>query len=136
MPALPEPSDYPDAAVIIYDGHCQFCSRQVRRLARIDGKNRLSFLCLHDPQIKTRFPALSHEEMMDAMHLVEPSGKTYRGAAAFRVLTRRLPRLWPLMPIMHFPFSLPLWHAIYRYIARRRYRMNCDDGSCEIHFRK
>ena len=136
MPTLPKPIDYPDAAVVIYDGHCQFCSKQVRRLARLDGKNRLSFLSLHDPQVKADFPALSHEELMEAMCLVDPSGRTYLGAAAFRVLTRRLPWLWVLMPILHLPFSLPFWQAIYRFIARRRYRMNCDDDSCQIHFRK
>ena len=136
MPTLPEPGDYPDAAVVIYDGQCQFCSQQVRRLAGLDGKNRLSFLSLHDPLVKTRFPALSHEELMEAMYLVEPSGRAYRGAAAFRVLTRRIPWLWPLMPILHLPFSLPLWQAIYRFIARRRSRIKCDDGTCQIHLRK
>ena len=136
MASLPDPNDYPAASVVIYDGHCQFCSRQVHRLARLDGKNRLSFLSLHDPQVKADFPALSHEELMEAMCLVGPSGRTYRGAAAFRVLTRRLPRLWALMPILHLPFSLPLWQAIYRFIARRRYGMNCEDGNCQIHLRK
>lgn len=136
MASLPDPNDYPEASVVIYDGHCQFCSRQVRRLARLDGKNRLSFLSLHDPRIESDFPALSHDELMEAMHLVEPSGEIHRGAAAFRLMTRRLPRLWILVPLMHLPFSLPLWQAIYRFIARRRYRMNCDEESCQTHLHK
>jgi predicted DCC family thiol-disulfide oxidoreductase YuxK len=136
MSILPDPNDYPAASVVIYDGQCQFCSRQVRRLARLDGKNRLSFLSLHDPRIESDFPALSHDELMEAMHLVEPSGTIHRGAAAFRLMTRRLPRLWILVPLMHLPFSLPLWQAIYHYIARRRYRMNCDEGTCQTHLHK
>ena len=136
MSSLPDPNDYPEARVVIYDGHCQFCSRPVQRLARLDGKNRLSFLSLHDPRIESDFPALSHDELMEAMHLVEPSGEIHRGAAAFRLMTRRLPRLWILVPLMHLPFSLPLWQAIYRFIARRRCRMNCDEESCQTHLHK
>ena len=89
MTSLPDPNDYPEASVVIYDGQCQFCSRQVRRLAHLDGKNRLSIISLHDPGIESDFPALSHDELMEAMHLVEPSGKIHRGAAAFRLMTRR-----------------------------------------------
>ena len=116
MASLPDPNDYPEASVVIYDGHCQFCSRQVRRLARLDGKHRLSFLSLHDPRIESDFPALSHDELMEAMHLVEPSGKIHRGAAAFRLMTRRLPRLWILVPLMHLPFSLPLSSSHFCYL--------------------
>ena len=136
MASLPDPSDYPAASVVIYDGECQFCTRQVKRLAALDGKNRLSFLSLHDPTIETDFPALSHEQLMEAMHLVEPTGTIHRGAAAFRLMTRRIPRLWILMPLMHLPFSLPLWQAIYRFIAKRRYRINCDEGTCQAHQHK
>jgi hypothetical protein len=40
---------------------------------------------------------------------------------------------------MHIPFSLPLWRAIYKQVARRRYLFGriqtCDDGSCKLHTR-
>ena len=62
------------------------------------------------------------------------------GAAAFRYLTTRLPRLFPLAPLMHLPFTLPIWKWGYRQVAKRRYlagkTTNCDDGSCAVHFKK
>ena len=136
MITLPHPADYPAAAVLIYDGHCKFCGRQVQRIARLDRKKQLAFLSLHDPLVEEQFPSLCYQELMDAMHLVEPSGTVHRGAAAFRFLTRLLPPLWPLMPVLHLPFSLPLWQAIYRFIARRRMSLNCDKAGCQVHVRK
>ena len=136
MPPLPNPADHPAAEVLIYDGHCQFCTKQVRRICGWDGKNRIAFLSLHDPVVAQLYPDLSHDEMMKAMVIVDHTGKYHRGAAAIRRLTIRLPRLWLLAPFLHIPFSLPIWSIGYRWIARRRYQLNCEDESCSIHFRK
>ena len=135
---FPHPNDHPHTDVLIYDGKCQFCSKQVRRLANWDRQKTLSFLSLHDPLVFERYPDLTHDQLMEAMVLVTQQGKRYSGAAAFRCLTRKLPRLWILIPLLHIPLSLPLWQWVYRKIARQRYRWNknqdCDDGQCSIHF--
>lgn len=139
---LPLPSDRPESAVVIYDGKCRFCRAQVERLCRWDRKGRLSFLSLHDPLAATLLPGISHEQMLEQMYVVEPGGRSYGGAAAFRYLTRRLPRLWLLAPLMHIPGTLPIWQWFYRQIALRRYQLGgkmgdtCDDTSCEIHFKR
>ena len=72
MPPLPNPADHPAAEVLIYDGHCQFCTKQVRRICGWDGKNRIAFLSLHDPVVAQLYPDLSHDEMMKAMVIVDP----------------------------------------------------------------
>ena len=136
QPNLPSPDDLPQADVVIFDGNCVFCRRQVNRLAHWDGGRRLAFISLHDPSIAKRYPGLSHDEMMRQMYVITRDGRRYGGAAAFRYLTRRLPRLWPLAPLMHVPFSLPVWQWAYRQVAKRRYRKNgrdaCDE-TCDIH---
>jgi predicted DCC family thiol-disulfide oxidoreductase YuxK len=122
------------ADVVIYDGDCPFCRAQVARLARWDGGGRLAFASLHDPWVRDRFPDLSREQLMQQMYVVTRDGRRYAGAEGVRYLTRRLPRLWLLAPLLHIPFSLPIWQWIYRRIARRRYQQNqtglCDD-TCE-----
>lgn len=137
---LPSPAELPDAPVVIYDGHCKFCTGQVKNLARWDGRGRVAFISLHDPEVARRWPDLTHDMLMDQMYLVDPQGNRYGGAAAFRYLTRKLPLLWVLAPVMHIPFSLPLWQFMYRQVAKRRYLMgkttdSCDDGSCKVHFK-
>jgi predicted DCC family thiol-disulfide oxidoreductase YuxK len=133
-PVLPTPTDLPEADLVIYDGNCAFCRGQVARLARWDGRQRLVFVSLHDRWVAERFPDLSREQLLQQMYVVTRDGRRYAGAEALRYLTRRLPRLWPLAPLLHIPFSLAFWDWIYRRIARRRYQLNrlgrCDDA-CE-----
>lgn len=135
---LATPAERPSADVVIYDGHCRFCTGQVRRLASWDRGGKLAFVSLHDPFVAEHYPDLSHDDMMKQMYVVDQRGGRHGGAAALRYLSRKLPRLWPLMPILHIPFSLPLWGWLYKQVAKRRYKLagkSCDDGACEIHFR-
>ena len=135
-PILRDPDDNPSAVVVIWDGECNFCRAQVERLRRFDSGNRLSYLSLHDPRVAERFPELSYDQLMDQMWVVTPDRRMFGGADAFRFLSRYLPRLWWLAPVMHFPFAMPLWRYLYRVIANRRYRIagkNCDGGTCHLH---
>ena len=138
---LPTPAERPDADIVIYDGHCRFCTGQVQNLARWDKKGRLAFLSLHDPEVARRFPDLTYDRMMEEMYVVDQKGNRYGGAAAFKYLTTRLPRLYPLAPLMHIPFTMPLWRWGYRQVAKRRYAIagksadSCDDGTCQVHLK-
>jgi predicted DCC family thiol-disulfide oxidoreductase YuxK len=138
---LPTPAENPAADVVIYDGHCRFCTNQVQKLARWDAKGRLAFLSLHDPEVAKRYPRLSYDELMKQMYVVTASGQQYAGAASFRYLTRRLPWLYCLAPLFHIPFSLPVWQWLYRQIAIRRYKIAgktgeaCDGDACAVHLR-
>jgi predicted DCC family thiol-disulfide oxidoreductase YuxK len=124
----------PEADVVVYDGQCSFCTDQVRRLAAWDRGHRLAFLSLHDPRASELVPDLSHTELMQQMVVVDRRGRRHAGAAALRYLTRRLPSLWFLAPLLHLPGSLPIWNWLYRRVAARRYRLgdgnSCHDGSC------
>jgi predicted DCC family thiol-disulfide oxidoreductase YuxK len=137
---LPSPEENPGRDVVIFDGHCKFCTAQVRRLAKWDRGRKLAFLSLHDPEVAKRYPDLTYDELMEEMFVVDREGNRHAGAAAFRYLTTRLPRLYPLAPLMHLPFTLPIWKWGYRQIAKRRYLAGktqdaCDDGSCKVHFK-
>ncbi len=129
--------------VVIYDGKWHFCQGQIARLRRWDSANRLTFLSLHDPVVAERYPDLSHDQLMDQMYLIDAKGIRYGGAAAFRVISRMLPRLWLVMPLLHIPLTLPFWQWAYRRFAAQRYRWNrdansdaCENGTCDIHFGK
>lgn len=134
---LPSPEDRPGADVVIYDGRCNLCAAGVERLARWDRRGRLAFADLDDEETESRWPQLSRDALLEEMHLVDAGGRVLRGAAALRVIARRLPRLWPLVPVLYFPGSLPLWRWLYRRVARLRYRFGgreaCEDGACKLH---
>ena len=138
-PSLVHPDERPGTHVVIYDGDCQFCTRQAERLARWDPRAQLSFMSLHDSKIPDRYPHLRHDQLMEAMHVVSRHGCTYKGAAAFRYLASQLPRLRILLPVLHIPFSMPVWQWCYRQVAKRRYRWNrentCQEDACSVHDR-
>ena len=138
---LPTPADRPDADVVIFDGKCVFCTGQVRNLLKFDGKERLAYMSLHDPEVQRRFPDLTHDQMMKQMYVIDSAGNRYGGAKAVRYLSRRLPKLWILAPLTHIPFTLPIQQWVYDQVAKRRYKiankdgLECDDdGTCSIHF--
>jgi predicted DCC family thiol-disulfide oxidoreductase YuxK len=138
---LPTLDELPDADVVIFDGHCRFCRGQVERLRGFDGGGRLAFVSLHDPFVAEHYPELTHEQMMAEMFVVSRDGQQRGGASAIRYLSRRLPRLWWLAPLLHIPGSLAFWRFLYRQVAQRRYELagkltgeeSCEDGTCEIH---
>src|SRR3954447_19383298 len=139
--SLPSPAQNPEADIVVYDGHCKFCTAQVKRLARWDARRQLAFLSLHDAGVSKLLPDVTYDQLMHEMYLVDRAGHRHRGAAAFRYLTTRLPRLYPLAPLLHIPFSLPLWRWAYQQIARRRYWIMgktaeaCTDDSCRVHLK-
>jgi predicted DCC family thiol-disulfide oxidoreductase YuxK len=117
---LPGPEDRPEADVVIYDGQCPLCRNAVRRLNRIDRRGRLAFLPLQDPEVGMRFPDLRQEELQSQLHVIDKNGRPQRGAMAVRYLSRRLPGLWVLAPLLHIPGSGPFWRWLYGQVARRR----------------
>ncbi len=123
--------------VVLYDGQCNFCRSQINILRRLDYRDRLEFVSLHDPRVAADYPNLTFDQLMEQIWIVPPTGETYGGAYALRYLSRRLPILWPLAPLFHFPFTMPLWSFLYRQVAKRRYKLagrDCDEGgTCSLH---
>ncbi len=133
---LPDPADQPGSDIVIWDGKCNFCRSQVERLRWLDS-GRLAYLSLHDERVSQLCPNLSYQQLMDQLWVVTTTGEQFGGADAGRYLSRKLPKLWWLMPWLHIPFSMPLWRWLYARIAERRYKLAghaCDEnGSCHLH---
>lgn len=135
-PELPDPDVSPHRAIVIWDGTCSFCRLQVERLRRFDSGGKLAYLSLHDPRVAERFPELTYQQLMDQMWVVTPDHRKFGGADAIRFLSRLLPTLWWLAPIMHIPFAMPVWRYFYGLVAERRYRLTgaqCEGGTCHVH---
>ncbi len=141
MAPLPDPDQTAATDVVIYDGHCRFCSGQVRNLYRLDWPSggRLSFLSLHDPRVTERYPDLTTEQLMQQMYVVDRKGRRHGGSEAVRYLSRRLPLLWPFVPLLHLPGTAGLWRWGYHQVAKRRYQLagkTCDGDACSVHLNR
>ena len=124
----------PAKDTVLYDGHCRFCRGQIGLLRRLDLAGVLEFTSLHDPSVARDFPEIPPEDLLEEMFVVGRDGRTWRGAAAIRYLSRRLMTLWPMAIPLHVPGSMPLWRSLYGLVARNRYRLagRCDDGGCRL----
>lgn len=124
----------PARDTVLFDGQCRFCRGQIALLRRLDWAEVLQFTSLHDPSVSRDFPEIPLEDMLAEMIVVDRVGRTWRGAAAVRFLSRRLVALWPLALPLHVPGSMPLWRSLYGLVARNRYRIagRCDDGGCRL----
>lgn len=141
---LPTPTDRPDADVVLYDGRCNFCRARVEQLRWLEGAllwksgEKLAYLSLHDPEVAQQYPDAPHERLLEEMCVVEKrTGKHHWGAEAVRYLSRRLPRLWPLAPVMHLPGIMLVAKPVYAWVSRNRYLIagkaeDCDNGACAL----
>ncbi len=121
-----EPRD--ERWVLIFDGACEFCRRQVSFVERHDLKRRIEAVPFQAADIE-RF-GVSREAAEEAMHLVAPSGDVWRGAAAARETLRQLPRLRPAAWLFRLPGAMFIAERIYGWIARRRHRYGCESETC------
>jgi len=124
----------PARDTVLYDGGCRFCRGQIALLRGLDACGSLRFVSLHEPEVGRDFPEVSAADLERQMYVIDTRGRARGGAEAVRYLTRRLPLLWPLAVPLHVPGSLPLWSALYRFVARHRYAIagTCDDGGCRL----
>lgn len=137
-----EPGAAPERAVVLYDGHCRFCKAQMKNLLALARPGAIEPVSFQDEGVLERFEGLTYDACMEAMHLVTPAGRVYRGMeAAARALVTR-----PVLGLFAWGYYVPgvrqLLDAIYGWIARRRYAIagrelaaqGCDDGACSVHF--
>jgi predicted DCC family thiol-disulfide oxidoreductase YuxK len=113
---------------LIYDGDCRFCRRQVERLRRSDRRGCIETVPFQTADL-ARF-GIEREAVEQAMHLVAPTGRVWRGAEAARETFRLLPSGRPLVWLLNVPGAMFAAERVYRWVARRRHRFGCGSRVC------
>lgn len=123
--------DFP-AAVLLFDGICNFCNHSVQFIIKRDPKHYFYFAALQSTfaqnLMESNWP--KGKKLPDSILLWE-DGKLYnRSTAAIRI-AKHLSGLWPI-GILFFIFPRFLRDAIYNIVARNRYRWFGKKESCFI----
>ncbi len=119
--------------VIVFDGECSFCRRQIDRVRRKDRHELFEYAARQTPGLEDRFPALADSDFNTGMRLIEPDERLYVGADALYEITRRLkPWKW-IAWIYRIPGLTQLFRAIYAWIAANRHRLGgrCENDACD-----
>ena len=120
--------------VIVYDGACRFCQRQISRIRRWDHHDQFEYAAKQTPGLDERFPRLTEGDFNTGMRLIDPGGEIHVGADAVYQIARRLPRGRWLAWVYRVPVLHGLAKLAYAWVAARRQRLGqtCDNGSCEV----
>ena len=134
----------PGKYVILYDGLCRFCTRQSRRLLSLARPGLVEAVSFQEAGALDRFPGITHDACMKAMHLVEPDGQVSQGPEAIvRAIATRPIFRW--IRVIYYPPGLrQLLNGLYAFVAAHRYRFwgkigspeECDGGTCRLHNRR
>jgi predicted DCC family thiol-disulfide oxidoreductase YuxK len=139
---VPQQTTAPGKYIVLYDGHCKICTRGARQLVALARPGAVEAVSFQEPGVLERFPGLSHEACMQAMYLVAPDGRLFRGfeAAVQAVATR------PFLRFLAYAYYLPgirqICDRLYAYVAANRYRLfgklaanhECAEDACSLHF--
>ncbi len=113
---------------VIYDGHCKVCGRLVELLAKRDRRHDLEIIPSEAPGVHARFPWIPARAYVESVQVVRNSdGKTWQGAGALEELLNVLPKGWLISWLFSIPFVRPLVDRFYKWFARNRYRLGCEE---------
>ncbi len=124
--------------IVLYDGHCGLCLRSMFVLSLCDWLNTLKAVDFRVVDDRKAFaPDITERSLDKSMHIKLSNPSTGSGQVryltgfdAFRYMTKRLPPLWPLTPLLWIPGVAPVGRRIYKRIADSRKK--CDHENCLI----
>ncbi|PZD74104.1 hypothetical protein C1752_01217 [Acaryochloris thomasi RCC1774] len=109
---------------VVYDGNCKLCRRTIASLRRFDILGQITYVnALNGEELQAcDLLWIDPEALLEDMHTVV--GKQYwRGFSAYRVLSRRIPVFWLILPLLYV-WPIPrLGNFIYHKVADSR---TCD----------
>ena len=104
-------------ALLIYDGDCNFCRAGVARWRHLTG-TAVDYAPYQ--KVAPRFPQLSREAFVRAVHLVEPDGTVSCAAAAVVRALELGGRRAPARLYRRRALARSLMEAAYRWVANHR----------------
>jgi predicted DCC family thiol-disulfide oxidoreductase YuxK len=129
-----------DRLLVVFDGHCGFCNGWVRWLLRRDRRDRLRFVASQSAKVAAllaRHPEVlgadgAPETVLVFRHPLHPGQQPLIRFAATLALFRELPSPWPAVAAALRWIPRFLSDAVYRLVARWRYRIWGRLESCPV----
>ena len=128
--------------IVLYDGSCNLCLTSVRRLKELQSTAILRFIPVQSlEETYETIPELSavtEEQLLTKMHVVEMDGTIHAGAAGVVRILRTVRGLRWLAPLYRVPGLKGAADILYRFIAGKRYEWfgkteeSCQDGICAL----
>ncbi|HWQ15765.1 MAG TPA: thiol-disulfide oxidoreductase DCC family protein [Roseiflexaceae bacterium] len=118
--------------IILFDGVCNLCQRSVRFIIERDERGLFRFASLQSATGRRLLAehGLETPDEPESIVLIEGGQATTASTAALRI-ARRLRGAWPLLYAL-VVVPRPLRDAVYRFVARHRYRWFGRQETCMV----
>lgn len=126
-----EPTQAARDAVIVFDGVCVLCNGWVRFLLRHDRQQRYRFAAMQSDHGRTLLAAHGLDPDEPSSLLLLDGGKAWTDSDAIRHVLAGLGGAWRCAHLLGV-VPRPLRNALYRWIARNRYRWFGRHDSCQL----
>jgi len=93
----------------------------MRLISWLDWFHKVCLLPISAPEAVQLAPQLKREDLLSAIHCIEPSGRVHRGARALRFIGMRLPLMVPVALLLWLPGVISICEIIYNWVSRNRY---------------
>lgn len=125
---MTEDSAAPTHALVLFDGVCNFCCASVQFIIERDPGGYFQFASQQSDYGKARLAEACLTDNLETFVLIEDQAVYTRSAAGLKVAAH-LSWPWPLAGVF---WLVPRWlrDAVYRLIARNRYRWFGQKESC------
>jgi len=118
---------YGSEMFFLYDGQCRMCRRTVASLRVFDVFRRVTYLNSGDDRALGDAGLSWVDRDQARAHVSAVTGnRVQAGFAAYRALTRRIPFLWPALPLLYIRPINRLGDFIYRRVESSRQRCEPD----------
>ena len=135
---VPLPPDHPglnpNHPVLLFDGVCNLCSGAVQYIVRrqpsdTNARGTFRFAPLQSPVAERLLGAINEPPpSLDSMIVID-GGRAYQRSDAAVVIARHLRYPWRLLAAFGW-IPRPLREALYRWVARNRYRWFGKKDAC------
>ena len=121
--------------IILFDGGCPFCQREVSFLRSKDFSSLISFVDINSSSYKPElFSDISYREAMGRLHAIKASGEVIKNLDVFREAYRIVGLAWIYAPTT-LPVLSPILDKVYQLWARWRLALTCRpslDQLCKL----
>ena len=123
-------TEWPDDDVILFDGVCVFCSRWIRFVAMRDVDKRFRFTPIQSAYGTRLAQAFGIDPDDPDTNAVIHGGRVHLQSDAALTVLSNLPGWGWTRALLHVP--KPLRDAVYRLVARNRYRIFGKYDACFV----
>lgn len=121
----------PAPSIVVFDGVCVLCSGWVRFLLKRDRAGRFRFATMQSEAGRRLLAAHGLDPADPVSFLLVEDGRAFTDSAGILRIVARLGGLWRLAAAA-YAVPRPLRDAVYRWVARHRYRWFGQREACFV----